>query len=413
MKQKTFILVLLILPFHLFSQSIDELILNKKYNKALDRIASRIQDEPSAELFYKQAVIYKEQSKLMDACKSLEQALFYDSKNSLYLADLGENYNSLGNTYQALECYRRAAELSPNDLSLKGKLGRAYISLDDFKRAFQTFESIFKVDSTNVFFNKQFAFAAFRTGQPDLATKLYEKVLAENPGDFGSHLNLIAIYKRKKDASGVKIASERALTFFPKNSVILLRQADGLFELQDYENALYPYEQYLAENDSTFDVLKNYGISLYFCKNEQKAIEMLEKCYAMVVNDPFVHFYLGLAYKRLADYTRSAEYLVAAIACAQPVYMTEMYHHLGQVYGNNREFEKSIQALQKAYECNNERVEILFEIATTYEEFNFNKTLALNYYSTYLKTAGTKAKNADYALERMQKIKEDLFFENK
>jgi tetratricopeptide (TPR) repeat protein len=140
---------------------------------------------------------------------------------------------------------------------------------------------------------------------------------------------------------------------------------------------------------------------------------MLEKCYAMVADDPFVHFYLGLAYKNMADYQRSAEYLRAAIACAQPVYMTEMYHHLGQVYGNNREFEKSIEALKKAYEFNNERVEILFEIATTYEEFDFNKTMALNYYSTYLKTAGEKAKNANYALDRLKKIKEDLFIENK
>ncbi len=90
-----------------------------------------------------------------------------------------------------------------------------------------------------------------------------------------------------------------------------------------------------------------------------------------------------------------------------------MYHHLGQVYGNNREFEKSITAMQKAYELNNEKVEVLYEIATTYEEFNFNKTLALNYYNIYLKTAGEKAQNADYALGRIRKIKEELFFENK
>lgn len=413
MKLKTFILVLLILPFQLFSQTIDELILNKKYDRALDHISKQIQEKPEAELYFKQAVIYKEQSMPLFACKSLETALFYDPQNSLYLAELGENYTSLGNIYQTVDCYRRAVDLSPKDLSLKAKLGRAYISIDDFQKAYQTFEVIHKVDSTNVYFNKQFAFAAFRNGKPDLAIRLYEQVLSENPGDFGSHLNLIAIFKRKKSAEDISRSGARALSFFPHNPTILLRQADALFELQEYEKAVFPYEQYLASNDSVFDVLKNYGICQYFCKNEQKAIQMLEKCYSMVPNDQFVHFYLGLAYKSLADYTRSAEYLIAAIACAQPVYMTEMYHHLGQVYGNNREFEKSIQALQKAYECNNERVEILFEIATTYEEFDFNKTLALNYYSNYLKAAGTKAKNADYALERLQKIKEELFVGNK
>jgi tetratricopeptide (TPR) repeat protein len=413
MKQKTIFLYLLILPFQLFAQSIDELILNKKYDKALDRIAAQIQEKPEAELYFKQAVVYKEQSKPLLACKSLEQALFYDPQNSLYLAELGENYTSLGNIYQTVDCYRRAVDLAPKDLGMKGKLGRAYISIDDFRKAYQTFEAIYTIDSTNVFFNKQFAFTAFRTGKPDLAIRLYEQVLAENPGDFSSHLNLIAVYKRKKDVERIKATGTRALSVFPKNPTILLRQADALYELKDYENALFPYEQYLAENDSVFDVMKNYGIALYFCKNEQKAIQILEKCFSLVLNDEFVHFYLGLAYKNLAKYERSAEYLVAAIACAQPVYMTEMYHHLGQVYGRNREFEKSVEALKKAYECNNERVEILFEIATTYEEFDFNKTLALNYYSTYLKTAGTKAENADYALIRLRKIKEELFMDNK
>ena len=413
MKQKTIILILLILPFQLFAQSIDELILNKKYDKALDRIADKIQEKPEAELYFKQAIVYKEQSNPLQACKSLEQALFYDPQNSLYRAELGENYSSLGNTYQTVDCYSRAVDLSPNDLSLKAKLGRAYMSVDDFTKAYQTFDAIHKVDSSNVYFNKQFAFAAFRTAKVEQAIRLYEQVISENPGDISSHLNLIAVYKRKKDVEKVNSAGERALSVFSKNQTILLRQADALFELKAYEKARFPYEQFLSVGDSTFEVMKNYGISLYFCKDEQKAIQILEKCYALVMNDEFVHFYLGLAYKNLADYTRSAEYLIAAIACAQPVYMTEMYHHLGQVYGNNREFEKSIEALKKAYECNNERVEILFEIATTYEEFDFNKTLALNYYSIYLKTAGEKAKNADYALTRLRKIKEDLFFEKK
>jgi tetratricopeptide (TPR) repeat protein len=413
MKTKTFLAILLFLPFQMLAQSIDELILNKNYNKAMERLSTQIQEKPEASLYFKQAIVYKEQSKPMLACKALEQALFYDPQNSLFLAELGENYASLGNIYQTIDCYRRAVELAPNELGLKGKLGRAYLSADDFGKAYTTFGDIYKVDSLNVFFNKQYAYAAFRMGKTDLAIRLYEKVIADNPGDLSSHLNLIAIYKRKKDAEKVVLTGSRALTVFPANSILLLRQADALFELKDYEKARFPYEQYLATNDSTFEAMKNLGISLYFCKEQEKAIELLEKCFSLVLNDEFVHFYLGLAYKSLAQYEKSAEYLVAAIACAQPVYMTEMYHHLGQVYGNNREFEKSIQALLKAYECNNERVEILFEIATTYEEFNFNKTLALNYYSTYLKTAGDKAKNADYALERMRKIKEELFFENK
>lgn len=303
--------------------------------------------------------------------------------------------------------------MSPGDLSLKGKLGRTYLNIDDFKRAFITFADVYKSDSTNVFFNKQLAFAAFKVGKPHLAIRLYEQVVIDNPGDFSSHLNLLAVYKKQKDSTMVYQTGRRALAFFPDNPTILLRQADGLFELKDYTRALPAYGAFLANNDSTYDVLKNYGISLYFAGQEEKCISMLEKCFYQSPNDQYVCFYLGLAYKNLANYQRSAEFMRTAIECAQPPYLSDMYHQLGQIYGRNRKFEKSIAALQKAFELNQEKVEVLFEIATTYEEFDFNKTLALNYYNEYLKTAGDKAKNADYALGRIKKIKEELFFDSK
>lgn len=413
MNRKTIILILFILPFHIFAQSVDELILNRKYEKALSKISEKLQEKPEAELYFKQAVILNDQAKLMDASKSLKQAIFYDPHNSLYFSELGENYSSLGNLFEAVVCFKKAVEIAPNNLIFKGKLGRSYISIDDFRRAFQVFEEIWKVDSTNVFFNKQFAYAAFKTGKTDLAIRIYEQVVTENPGDFSSHLNLIAIYKRKKDTDKVYESGNRALSVFPSNATLLLRQADALFEMKDYERAAFPYETYLVENDSTFDVVKNYAIALFFCKKETKSLELLEKCFYQSPGDQFLSFYIGLCYKNLADYNRSAEFLNSAIACSQPPYLAEMYHHLGQVYGRNREFQKSIEALQKAYELDHEKVEVLYEIATTYEEYNFNKTLALNYYQIYLKTARENAKNADYALERIRKIKEDLFFENK
>lgn len=413
MKQSLIILVVLFLPFQLFSQSVDELILNKKYREALTMIDSRIQEKPEARLYFQQALVYEAQSELLKAAKSLEKALSYEPDNSLYLAELGETYSNLGNLYQAVDYFRRASELSPDDLILSGKLGRAYLNLDDFKRAFKTFAHLYKTDSTNVLFNKQLAFSAFKVGKPKLAIRLYEQVINDNPGDFGSHLNLLAIYKKQKDSAMVYQAGRRALAIFPDNPTILLRQADALFELKDYPRAIPPYEAYLAQNDSTFEVMKNYGISLYFCKQEEKCIPILEKCFYQVPNDQYACFYLGLAYKNLANYERSAEFMKAAIECAMPPYLPDMYHQLGQIYGRNREFEPSIKALQKAFELNTENAEILFEIATTYEEFDFNKTLALNYYNIYLKTAGEKAKNADYALTRIQKIKEDLFIDSK
>jgi hypothetical protein len=69
--------------------------------------------------------------------------------------------------------------------------------------------------------------------------------------------------------------------------------------------------------------------------------------------------------------------------------------------------------LQKAFYFNNKKVEILCEIAKTYEEFNSDKKLALNYYTQYLEEAGDSAVNANYAQERIRIIKEGTYLHKK
>lgn len=411
MFRKWFVLLAFIVPSVSVAQSIDLLILNKNYCEALVQIEQQLADSNAtitadAELYFKQASVYRQLSEHLKAVKSLENAMAIDTASSKYLNEYADLQAELGDFYHAIEFYRRAVLHSPDDLNLKYKLGRTYLYIEDFQRAFDVCQLIREKDSVNVIYNKQFAFTALKTAKKDMAIRVFESVIQQNTGDFSSYLNLISLYSKTKNTAEIIRVSEKALSIFPDNPTILLREAIALFSLSEYEKAKNPFESYLTHNDSVFDVLKNYGITLYFCKNEEKSIELLEKCFYQVPNDQYVNFYLGIAYKNLAKYTRSAEFLNMAVASAQPPYLSEMYHHLGQVYGYNREFEKSIAALQKAYDSNPEKVEVLFEIATTYEEFSHNKNLALNYYSSYLKAAGDNAQNAVYALERIKKIKE-------
>jgi tetratricopeptide (TPR) repeat protein len=155
----------------------------------------------------------------------------------------------------------------------------------------------------------------------------------------------------------------------------------------------------------------NYGISLYFTCAEEQAVTILENCVIQQPNDPYPLFYLGLCHKKLKNFELSEGYMKTAIEAATPSYLPDLYHYLGQILGLQRKFPESIAALQKANELDPENTEVLFEIATTYEEYHSNKTLALNYYNLYLKEAGEEGKNIDYALTRMKKLKEDLFFD--
>jgi len=409
MFRKWIALLLWAVPFVCAAQNIDLLILNKNYNEALSQILKSLEVRPDAELYFKQGVIYRQLSKPLYAERSIMNSISLDSTNCKYLVEYADLLTELGNPYKAVSYYQRAADYSIEDFNLKYKLGRAFMNVENYQKAYDIFMMIRYKDSTNVVYNRQLALVALRTGKVNQAIELFESVLENNPNDFNTYVNLISSYSQIKDAVHIVRTVDRALYFFPENSAILLRGANSLHVLAEYEEARPSYERYLARNDSVLDVLKNYGITLYFCKEPEKAISLLETYFYQDPDDAYVNFYLGLAYRDIANLSRSAEFLEMAVACAQPVYLAEMCHHLGKVYGLNREFELSIKALQKALYFNNKKVEILCEIAKTYEEFNPDKKLALNYYTQYLKEAGDSAVNSQYALERISKIKNGTY----
>ncbi len=409
MFRKWIALLLWAVPFTCAAQNIDLLILNKNYNEALSQIRKNLEVRPDAELYFKQGLIYRQLSKPLYAERSFENSISLDSTNSKYLAEYADLLTEFGNPYKAVTYYQRAADHSIEDFNLKYKLGRAFMNIENYQKAYDVFTMIRFKDSTNVVYNKQLGLVALRTGKINQAIDMFESVLEYNPNDFSTYVNLISSYSQIKDAVHLVRTVDRALYFFPENPAILLRGANSLYALAEYEEAKPFYEHYLARNDSVMDVIKNYGITLYFCKEPEKAISLLETYFYQDPDEAYVNFYLGLAYRDIGNLSRSAEFLEMAVASAQPVYLAEMCHHLGKVYGLNREFELSIKALQKAFYFNNKKVELLCEIARTYEEFNSDKKLALNYYSQYLKEAGDSAVNAEYAQERISKIKKGMY----
>lgn len=392
------------IPFLSFAQNIDLLILNKNYAEALSQIELKLNAEPKAELYFKQGTIYRQLSMPLHAQQSIQKSIALDSLNSIYLTEYADLLSELGSPGNAIPYYQKATLYSPEDFNLKYKLGRAFINAEDFQKAYDVFTMIRFKDSTNVVYNKQLGIVAFRLGKVGQAIDMFESVLNANPYDLTVYQNLIALYALSKDPVHLIRSADRARYFFPSCPAIQFREANALFALKQYDEAVIPYESYLATNDSTYEVLKNYGISLYFIQEHVKSRTILEQSFQINPNDPILTFYLGMVCRKLSDLPASIEYLNMAISDTK-VSMTEMYHCLGQVYGLERKFEKSIEALKEAYECNPDKTEYLVEIAKTGEEFKEGKKLALEYYTKYLAEAGDSALNSKYAFERANRLK--------
>jgi tetratricopeptide (TPR) repeat protein len=412
-KFKTILLLFFILFFWpVFSQDkIDLLILNKKYDKALTEIEKQYNELPSAGLMFKKGLVYKLQQQYQKAAEAFFAASEITPQDADILGELAEALSSLDNYADAASFFKQALTVDPENLVLAGKLGFTYINLKDYKSGTQIFSSLYQKDSTNVFWNKQYAFCLGKTRTGDsLAIRLYEKILVQNPRDLSIYSSLYFLYSRQKDEKKALDVLNRGLVEFPDDNELTLKLANFYFVKKNYIEAAGLFKKYLSMAGTEYDVLKNYGICLYLNKSEKEAIEIFDKCMEITFNDPVVLFYLSLSHKRLADYELAEDFIKAAIEAATPSYLPEMYHNLGQIYGQERKFQESIDALQESYDQDTTNFEILFEIATTYEELSFNRTVALNYYRNYLIQAGESAQNVDYALNRIKRIKEEMFF---
>lgn len=409
--------VIYLLLFLLFSsakaqQNVDILILNKEYEKAISEIQNQINDKPSAVLFLKKGSVYQALQNYQNAINAYSEGLLLEPENCALLEETAECFAVLGNNRDAIAFYEKAKQLSPQNLVLAGKLGRVYINEKEYKKAYEVFTSIYQRDSSNVFWNKQLAYCAFRVFNREEAVHLYEKVIEDYPRDHSSYINLINAYNWKKEGNEIMAVIQKGEQEFPSDPELRYEEAMYYFKIKQYVPAMVGFDKYMeVEKEPTYETLMNYGIATYFAEFEEKALKIFDGMYDQNPGDPLVMYYQSLCYKKLKDFEQAEKLMEWAAEASIPEYVAEMYHHLGQIYGQQRKFKESVDALQKAYELNPEKVEVLFEIATTYEEFNSNKTLALNYYSTYLKEAGERGKNIIYALDRIEKLKEDLFFD--
>jgi len=409
MSKFLFILILIGIPFHSFSQDLDRLILNNEYDKALSLIDSSLsKNRNQPELYLKKGTILQRKFDYAGALFSLQRAYQLDSLNITTISELADVNSSLGNYRQALPYYQALYQADTTNIINTLRVSRAYFNVKSYKEPYRILLSACKRDSSNLYLNKQLALSAMRTGHDSLAIALFNKVILQNPSDLSNFSNLVLVYQKKENYSKMTETLEMAIQFFPEETSLLLRLGNAHYAKRVYSKAIPPYEQYLSKGDSAPDVLKNLGISYYYEKRLKEGINLLDKSLMLKLNDPVTGLFLGLCYKELNEIDESIGYLNFAAKIAVPYYMSDIYNQLGNIYIQKKEYKKSVELLKKAYRVDTTKSEILFKIGNTYDVWQKDKSQALRYYNSYLKypkdSSEMHQKLTEYVLERKSKL---------
>jgi tetratricopeptide (TPR) repeat protein len=410
--KQTALCLIFLLAFYLPATGQNEDLAYLLYQGKTEQVINRFQPKfeagklaPESLLMLAQA--YQKEKRYSDVLDVLKKG----PKSLQSLSLQAEAYSMLGNLPAAVTVFKKILATDPDNSEVQVDLGKLYLQLDRDLDALYLFKDLATRDSTNFLFRRLYALSCYRTDRIADAVDNYDWVVKKNPDDLASLLNLVNILQQHKMYGPALEYIKAELKHFPDNLQLKKKAGEINFLAQNYQKAADFYQDVLPV-DSSYIVKKYYGISLFFERKEDKSLKLLESCYRKVKTDDMVAFYIGLCLKRKAEYQESAHFLETAIKLATPGYLADFYHHLADVYDRDRRFQDAIDGYKKALEYDSTRTRVLFDMATTYEEFNNNKTIALGYYREYLKRMGDSDNpNVDYALKRIRKIKEDLFMD--
>lgn len=160
-----------------------------------------------------------------------------------------DNYRTLGNFYmenelydEALDKYKKASELDPNDVEIRKEIVRCYIFLGDFSKAKYESDEIIRIKSDYSDIYPLLGFTLSRLGEYDEAIAVYKKRLTMEPSSpeylETTYNNLASVYMIKGSYEDAMTMIKKALELDPEYVTANITLSEIYEKLGQYHEAL-------------------------------------------------------------------------------------------------------------------------------------------------------------------------------
>ncbi len=252
---------------------------------------------PSAKDDYKEGLILLKAKRYNEAILKFKSSI----KKNLYYK---ESYNKLGEIYYEIKDYKssikflkKAIDLDPFYTDAIINLGLAYESDGQANNAISLWKKAIKNDPVNEEFHYNLANCFYKKGQILDAIKEYKKVVEIEPSYFMAYIKLGDIYKEKKEKDKAINFYEDAKTRNPKSPIPYISLGNFYYELGETDKAIWEYNKAISREPNSIDAINCLGRIYLEKKDYEKAEKFYKKLNALVQQDPFFKYSLGLVYE--------------------------------------------------------------------------------------------------------------------
>ncbi|MGH9668324.1 MAG: tetratricopeptide repeat protein, partial [Bryobacteraceae bacterium] len=185
-------------------------------------------DPKDAETWLMLGRLQKVAQNSVESEKAYKKALEIDPSNEDALTGLAMVYNDLGDTREASDLLRQAAEKNPSARTLTA-LASTYEQMKDYPLAAETLKrALEQAPANSDELRHALAQDLLLSDRLDESLKLYQQMVTDDPKDVQSELRISQIYRQKGDFANAQAASDKAKALDPDNLEIRYNEVNLL-----------------------------------------------------------------------------------------------------------------------------------------------------------------------------------------
>jgi len=184
----------------------------------IDIIREAPKDANSYDLY---AYFLESEGRYEEALENYKKAYQLDPDNSGIAFRLGDTYFEIGRYREAVEFFKKAKESFSDDIEIIKRLAESYSELGDYNSAIEEYKSIIKRIPRHVSSRIQIGNAYVKLRQYKTAEKYYQEALQIEPNNLSVYYQLINLDLIRKNLAGVKRYLDRGFSI-DSNDVVLL-----------------------------------------------------------------------------------------------------------------------------------------------------------------------------------------------
>lgn len=299
------------------------------------------------------------------------------------------------------------AEEQADDL-LKGKnkknvdlvlaIGRAYMEAGQLEQAEDYVKIAKKADSKSATVSIFEGDIAVARKDPGTASQRYEEAIYFDPNCKEAYLKYADIYKAANPGLATsKLEELRAID--PQAVEVDRKLAEIYYSANEFDKAADAYSRFAEGDKATEKDLVNYSFALFLNHDFEKSLAVanlgLQKNPQHAVFNR-LRMYNFIDLKRYDEAKQAADSFFAACKTEDLTYLDYLYH--GTLLDALKDYNNAVISLEKAYEMNKDRTEVLRQISSSYEGAEKYEE-AIDAFNKYVATLPEEQKTPDLTFE--------------